>query len=59
MSQHFLLSRTAKTLSLASVFRMSDADAEATFRQVRWADTAGEPVCPYCVRTRRLRDCRR
>jgi transposase-like protein len=48
MSQHFLLSRRAKTLSLASAFRMSDADAEATFRQVRWPDTNGEPVCPIC-----------
>jgi hypothetical protein len=48
MSQHFLLSRTAKTLSLAMVFRMSDAEAERTFRSVRWADTAGEPVCPKC-----------
>src|ERR1700729_2074785 len=48
VSQHFLLSRTAKTLSLASVFRMSDAEAERTFRSVRWADTAGEPVCPQC-----------
>jgi predicted RNA-binding Zn-ribbon protein involved in translation (DUF1610 family) len=48
MSQHFLLSRTAKTLSLASVFRMSDAEAERTFKSVRWADTAGEPVCPKC-----------
>jgi transposase-like protein len=46
--QHFLLSRQAKTLSLASVFRMSDDEAEATFKGVRWADTAGAPVCPYC-----------
>jgi transposase-like protein len=46
--QHFLLSRAAKTLSLASVFRMSDAEAEATFKAVRWPDTAGEPVCPHC-----------
>jgi transposase-like protein len=48
MSQHFLLSRTAKTLNLASVFRMSDATAEKTFQLVRWPDTAGEPVCPLC-----------
>jgi transposase-like protein len=48
MSQHFLLSRTAKTLSLASVFRMSDAEAETTFRQVRWPETNGEAVCPKC-----------
>src|ERR1700722_20101717 len=48
MSQHFLLSRAAKTLSLASVFRMSDAEAERTFKSGRWADTNGAPVCPYC-----------
>src|SRR5258708_22053743 len=48
MSQHFLLSKAAKTLSLAQVFRMSDADAEATFKNIRWADTNGAPVCPSC-----------
>jgi transposase-like protein len=48
MSQHFLLSRNAKTLSLATVFRMSDADAETTFRKLRWEETDGEPVCPIC-----------
>ena len=46
--QHFLLSPKAKTLSLASVFRMTDEQAEAAFKSVRWADTNGEPVCPYC-----------
>jgi transposase-like protein len=48
MSQHFLLSRAAKTLSLAQVFRMSDSEAEETFRKVRWAETNGEPICPHC-----------
>jgi transposase-like protein len=48
MSQHFLLSRAAKTLSLASVLRMSDEEAEATFKGVRWVETNGEPVCPHC-----------
>ncbi|MGD9539359.1 IS1595 family transposase [Methylocystis sp.] len=48
MSQHFLLSRSAKTLSLAQVFRMSDAEAEAMFRRVRWPGTDGKPVCPHC-----------
>ena len=48
MSQHFLLSRNAKTLSLATVFRMSDAEAETAFRKVRWSETDGEPVCPKC-----------
>src|ERR1700689_1818417 len=48
MAQHFLLSSRAKTLSLASVFTMKDADAEMAFRRIRWADTNGEPVCPHC-----------
>jgi hypothetical protein len=48
MSQHFLLSRPAKTLSLAQVFRMSDAEAEAMFCKVRWPETEGKPVCPHC-----------
>jgi hypothetical protein len=48
MAQHFLLSKSAKTLSLASVFTMKDAEAEMAFRRIRWADTDGEPVCPHC-----------
>lgn len=48
MAQHFLLSRQAKTLTLARVFRMTDAEAEATFKGIRWADTNGEPVCSHC-----------
>src|SRR6202045_819145 len=48
MTQHFLLSRPAKTLSLAQVFRMSDTEAEAMFRKGRWPETDGAPVCPHC-----------
>ena len=48
MAQHFLLSRPAKTLSLAAVFRLTDLQAEAEFRAVRWPDTNGAPVCPEC-----------
>jgi hypothetical protein len=48
MSQHFPLSRAAKTLSLAQVFRMTDAEAETTFKALRWTDTDGAPVCPFC-----------
>jgi transposase-like protein len=46
--QHFLLSSTAKTLSLAQVFRMTDLEAETVFRSVRWPETKGEAVCPHC-----------
>lgn len=48
MAQHFLLSRAAKSLSLASIFTMKDADAEMAFRRIRWHETNGEPVCPHC-----------
>jgi transposase-like protein len=48
MAQHFLLSRAAKTLTLAQVMRMSEPEAETMFRRVRWADTDGAPVCPAC-----------
>jgi transposase-like protein len=48
MAQHFLLSRQAKTLSLASVFQMKDEEAEMAFRRIRWHETDGQPVCPHC-----------
>lgn len=48
MSQHFLLSAKARTLSLARVMRLSDADAYSVFREIRWADTEGQPVCAKC-----------
>jgi transposase-like protein len=48
MAQHFLLSRAAKTLSLAKVFTMKDEEAEMAFRAIRWAETEGKPVCPHC-----------
>jgi transposase-like protein len=50
MAQHFLLSKAAKTLSLAQVLRLSEAEAETTFRKVRWPDTDGASVCPQCGR---------
>jgi hypothetical protein len=48
VAQHFLLSAAARTLSLASVARMSDEEARATFQRIRWADNNGEPYCPKC-----------
>ena len=45
MSQHFLLSAKARTLSLASVLRMTDEEAETAFRRIRWARDGGKPVC--------------
>src|SRR6202165_1851993 len=48
MPQHFLLSAAARTLSLASVARMSDEEAHAKFVAIRWADNDGQPYCPRC-----------
>lgn len=64
MSQHFLLSAKARTLSLATVLRLSDDEAYAAFRDIRWAAHDGEPHCPRCgcvavyeYRTRRVGAC--
>jgi transposase-like protein len=48
MTASFLQTAAARTLSLATVFRMSEEDAFSTFKAMRWADTDGEPVCPRC-----------
>lgn len=48
MSQHFLLSAKARTLSLAKVLRQSDEEAFETFKAIRWADNNGEAYCPRC-----------
>jgi|AATO01.1.fsa_nt_gi transposase-like protein len=47
MSLHFLLQTKARTLSVVQVLAMSDDDAFALFRDVRWGN--GEKVvCPHC-----------
>jgi transposase-like protein len=63
MSQHFLLSAKARTLSLAKVMRMDEPQAYAMFRALRWA--SDEPVCVHCghvgayeYRTRKLFKCK-
>ena len=48
MAQHFLLSRAAKTVTLAQVLRMTDAEAETTMKRIRWVDTDGQAVCSHC-----------
>lgn len=65
VAQHFLLSPAAKTLSLAKVLRMSEEAARELFRQMRWPETEGAPVCPECgcvehydLKTRRVYKCK-
>jgi ribosomal protein L37AE/L43A len=48
MTQHFLLSAAARSLSLATVARMSDGEAREMFKAIRWSENKGEPFCPKC-----------
>jgi transposase-like protein len=48
MSAHLLLTAAARTLTLASIMRMSDEQVERIFIRLRWADNKGEPYCPHC-----------
>jgi transposase-like protein len=48
MAQHFLLTAAARTLTLASVARMSDEEAERVFIRLRWSDNSGDAYCPHC-----------
>ena len=47
--QHFLLSKAARSLPLATVFRMTELQAFKAFRKARWPDSGGAiPWCPHC-----------
>src|SRR6266481_4556998 len=48
MSQHFLLSSCARSLSLGQVLRLSAEEAHAKFVEIRWSDNNGQPYCPHC-----------
>jgi transposase-like protein len=65
MTAHFLLTPAAKSLKLATVLRMSDDQARAAFRAIRWASSGGAPVCPKCgcceafeIATRKIFKCK-
>lgn len=48
MPQHPLLSAKIRDLPLRKIARMSEAESYELFKQVRWADSNGEPICPLC-----------
>lgn len=65
MSQHFLLSAKARTLSVRKVFAMTDDQAFSLFRELRWGvgEETGCPICAsvakhYFIRSRRQWRCR-
>jgi transposase-like protein len=48
VSQHFLLTAAARSLSLGQVLRLFDEEAHARFVEIRWSDNGGRPYCPRC-----------
>lgn len=46
--QHFLLSAKARTISLPELQTWDEETVFETFRDLRWAETDGEPYCPKC-----------
>lgn len=48
MTQHFLLSAKARTLSLKAIYAGGEDRAYDTFRKLRWPETDGEAICPVC-----------
>ena len=48
MPAHFLLTAAARTLTLASVARMSDEQAERVFVRLRFSANNGDAFCPHC-----------
>lgn len=47
MSQHFLLSAQARTLSVRRVFEMTNQEAFHVFKELRWG-SGDEVACPAC-----------
>jgi transposase-like protein len=48
VTQHFLISPAARSLSIAQVLRLSDEEAFTVFQRVRFGTNGGEPFCPHC-----------
>lgn len=48
MSQSFLLSAAARTLSLKAIYVEGEEAAYRRFCSLRWPETDGAPICPAC-----------
>ena len=49
MAQHFLLSAAARTLSLKTIYAEGEDAAYQRFCTLRWPESGGQPVCPFCA----------
>jgi len=65
MAQHFLLSATARSISVREVYAGGEENAWALFKEMRWPETNGQPVCPKCgsvetydIMSRRKHECK-
>ena len=48
MATHFLLTAKARSISLREVYCMGEDAAWGLFKDMRWPETNGKPVCPKC-----------
>jgi transposase-like protein len=48
MSQHFLLSAKARTLSIPQIMKLTDEQAHALMKTMRWGEHDDDMVCPHC-----------
>ena len=65
MATHFLLTAKARSISLREVYCAGEDAAWGLFKQMRWPETNGKPVCPKCdhteayeITTRRKHKCK-
>lgn len=65
MPTHFLLTARARSISLRQVYCAGEEAAFELFKQMRWPETNGKPVCPKCgcteayeIKTRRKFKCK-
>lgn len=47
-NQHPLLAARARTISLPEIAGWDEEKVRATFQELRWPETDGDPVCPKC-----------
>ena len=65
MPTHFLLTAKARSISLREVYCAGEEAAWNLFKEMRWPETNGTPVCPKCgctesyeIATRRKHKCK-
>ncbi len=49
MAQHFLLTAACRTLSLRAIYKAGEEKAYEQLKAIRWASSAGKPVCLRCA----------